>query len=130
MPKQQNETISSRESQLCHLTQAGQTAWIWQFSQAVLGGNFLFPPSSGSGLMIFWCHFCSSKRITKPKCWNFYFTLCILPFKPTVYKVETQSYSKWNNILGFFLHKHSKFWSISIGQQVEHKPLLSEERYV
>ena len=27
----------------------------------------------------------------------------------------------------FFLHKNSKFWSISIGQKVERKPLFSEE---
>ena len=28
---------------------------------------------------------------------------------------------------GFFLHKHSKLWSISLGQEVERKPLISEE---
>ena len=27
----------------------------------------------------------------------------------------------------FFFHKHSKFWSISLGQKVEHKPVFSEE---
>ena len=27
----------------------------------------------------------------------------------------------------FFLHKHSKFWSISLGQKVERKPFFSEE---
>ena len=43
MPKHQNEKKSSRESQVCHLTQAGQTAWFWQLGRPVLGGNFWFP---------------------------------------------------------------------------------------
>ena len=68
-----NEEIKS-----CHLTQAGQTARFRQFGRPVLGGNFLFPHSSGSGLMVFLCNFYPAKIITKPKCSDFFFTLCSL----------------------------------------------------
>ena len=51
----------------------------------MLGGDCLFPPSSGSGLMVFWCHFGPSKRITKPKCSDFFFTLCSLQTHSDLY---------------------------------------------
>ena len=57
--KPSNWIQMKEEIKNCHLTQAGQTARIWYFAQLVLGGNL-----SGSGLMVFWCHFCPSKRIT------------------------------------------------------------------
>ena len=49
-----------------------------------------------------------------------------------IHKVKTQSYSKWKTKTTwvFFLHKHSKFWSVSLGQKVESKPLFSEEWYL
>ena len=45
-------------------------------------------------------------------------------------KAKAQSCSKWKmkkTIGVFFLHKHSKFWSVSLGQKVEGKPLFCEE---
>ena len=45
-------------------------------------------------------------------------------------KAKAQSCSKWKmkKTTGvFFLHKHSKFWSVSLGQKIEFKPLFSEE---
>ena len=41
MPKHQNENISSRESQVYPLAQAGQTARFWQFGRPVLGGKLV-----------------------------------------------------------------------------------------
>ena len=44
MPKHQNEKNSSRESQVCHLSQAGRTAWFWKLGRRpVLGGTLWFP---------------------------------------------------------------------------------------
>ena len=43
MPKHQNEKNSSRESQVCHLAQAGLTARIRQFGRPVLGGKLVIP---------------------------------------------------------------------------------------
>ena len=51
MSKHQNETISSRESHVCHLTH--QTARFWQFGRPVLGGNFWFPRWN-SFILVFW----------------------------------------------------------------------------
>ena len=47
-----------------------------------------------------------------------------------IYKGKTQSCSKWKtkkSIWVFFFHKHSKLWSVFLGQKVERKPLFSEE---
>ena len=77
MPKHQNEKNSSRESQVCHLTQAGQTAWFWQLGRPVLGGNFWFP----RWFFSFWC-FCIPTRpmimISPEFPFKLFFTLCIL----------------------------------------------------
>ena len=92
----------NEETKSCHLTQAGQTARFRQFGRPVLGGNFFFPHSSGSGLMVFWCHFYPAKRITKPKFSDFFFTLFSL-----------QTHSAMSNFLIFWLlcSKHLQCWA-------------------
>ena len=47
-----------------------------------------------------------------------------------IHKGKTQSCSKWKTkktTWVFFFYKHSKFWSVSLGQKVERKPVFSEE---
>ena len=84
MPKHQNEKNSSRESQVCHLTQAGQTAWFWQLGRPMLGGNFWLPRWFFF-ILVFW-H--SYKAYIDVFTWISLqtFFLPYVSFKPTVYK--------------------------------------------
>ena len=58
------------------------------------------------------------------------FTLMNVVIDQVIYKGKNQSCFKWKTkktTWVFFSHKHSKYWSISLGQKVEHKPVFSEE---
>ena len=82
MPKHQNENISSRESQVCHLTHASQTARFWQLGWPVLGGNFWFP-GWNIFILVFWHSYKAYLNVfTWISCQTFFFTLCKYPSNP------------------------------------------------
>ena len=83
MSKHQNETISSRESHVCHLTHADQTARFWQFGRPVLGGNFWFPRWN-SFILVFWHLYKAYLNVFTWICLLTFF-LPYVSFKPTVY---------------------------------------------
>jgi len=82
---------------------------------------------------------CLYKRKTQFFLFPFWATLSFILMNALVYvdidqgihKGKTQSCSKWKTkklpTCVFFLNKQRKFWSISWGQKVGHKPLFSEE---
>ena len=98
MSKHQNETISSRESHVCHLTHAGQTARFWQFGRPVLGGNFWFPRWN-SFILVFWHLYKAYLNVFTWICLLTFF-LPYVSFKPTVFL----NYSYFKEPLNINIH--------------------------
>ena len=116
--KPSNQIQMNKEIKSCHLKQASQTARFRQFGRPVLDGNFLFPQSSGSGLMVFWCHFCPSKRIIKPKCSDFFFTLCSLQTHSVINTFVQSFKNAFSIILLFLSGKFCQFCTFLINKQI------------
>ena len=95
MSKHQNETISSRESHVCHLTHAGQTARFWQFGRPVLGGNFWFPRWN-SFILVFWHLYKAYLNVFTWICLlTFFFTSCCQRFGQLALKKTRRILENW-----------------------------------
>ena len=73
---------------------------------------------SGSSLMVFWCHFCPSKRIIKPKCSDFFFTLCSLQTHSVINTFVQSFKNAFSIILLFLSGKFCQFCTFLINKQI------------
>ena len=99
-----NEEIKS-----CHLTQASQTARFRQFGWPVLDGNFLFPHSSGSGLMVFLCDFFHLKELLSQIIQTFfssYVAFKLTMFRNFLKKIFARPFSSWDFFISTFFTEY------------------------